>query len=553
MQAWTSGGKLLEQEADHTEEAKIKLSRHDNHNLELKSSFYFLDKKIKADLDLFLFVPKTVHLKSWNKTELTSDFFSRQRLSIPPSETWNQDDISAKILQLKNILLQFSTENNADEVSALSNELVVLCRSLGAYTGEVVKAGIRRIPKELFLLYSRTQNQQTSENSYNKFTKKLDQIKSLVDQLREITNSKEALNIPVIQLLEQYIHHLFVESLAYLKDEHERMFVSAQHASSLTFRIGRDAFSEKLKTLLNQESYYQKKHHTSLKDMSEKSQSELLIVRLGQMKKFFQSEMFINVSKKHTLKRFVEPASAMAAAFAALIGGIAQYYSRPGSVSLGGVYIILIWMALYVVRDRVKDHGKAFLTEKISSYLPDVEENLDAENRGVGKIKEWFRIIPDSQVSEKTRRIRKSACVSEAEGFLPEDVIHFKRSFTLKGIKPSEKARLSLQENLRINLERYLKYLDDPQKEICLLNEDGEFSRITSNKVYYFYLVANLNFENNLMENKHEIYRIILTKQGIQKVVLANEIMAQISDLNIFKDTELRLIQDENQRSLLQS
>lgn len=544
----------MEQEVKTPEVTKIKLSRHDDHNLELKSSFYFLDKKIKADLDLFLFVPKTVHLKSWSKAEITSDFFSRQRLSVPHNEEVKKDDLFLKIQFLKKIIEDLTLSKSSSESDGLSHELVVLCRSLGAYLGEAVKAGLRQVSKELFLIYSRIHKSQIVDSNYNQLSEKLKQVKILVEQLREVTNSPQALNIPVVQLLEQYIHHLFVESLANLKDEHERLKISFPLPSSITFRIDRDNFSEKIKSLLNQENYYQDKYHTSLKEMTEKSKSELLIVRLGQMKKFFQSDMFINVSKKHTLARFVEPASAVAAAFAALIYGVAQYYSQPGAMgySLGGVSIILIWVALYVIRDRLKDHGKAYLTEKISSFLPDAEENLDAENNAIGKIKEWFRIIPDSQIPEKTRKMRKSACVSEAEGFLPEDVIHFKRSFTLKGLKSSDGARLSLQENLRINLERYLKYLDDPQKEICLLNEEGDFSRIISNKVYYFYLVVNLGFEDDLLQDKNEIYRITLNKQGIQKVVLAHETMGQISNLNLFKESELKLIQDQNQKSLAQ-
>lgn len=514
----------MEQEIETHETAKIKLSRHDNHNLELKSSFYFFDKKIKADLDLFLFMPQSVHLRSWTKNEITSDFFSRQRLSLLHSDDLKKEDVLLNIQHLKKVIEQLPLCRNSSESSQLSNELLVLSRSLGAYMGETVKASIRRISKELYMVYSRSQKSPGAEIGYNQLGNKLDKVKALMENLREVTNSQAALNIPVVQLLEQYTHHLFVEALAKLKDDHERLRLSFPQLSSLSFRIDQDNFAGKIKSLLHEESYYQKKHHTA-KVITEKSQGELLIVRLGQMKKFFQSQMFINVSKKHTLARFVEPASAIAAAFAALIYGVAQYYSQPGTLgySIGGIYIIMIWVALYVIRDRLKDHGKAYLTEKISSFLPDAEENLDAENHSIGKIKEWFRIIPGNQVSEKVGQIRKSACVSEAEIFLPEDVIHFKRSFTLKGFKSASGAKLSLQENLRINLERYLKYLDDPQKEICLLNEDGDFSRILSNKVYYFYLIVNLNFTNDPQGDKYEIYRITLNKQGIQKVLLANE------------------------------
>ncbi len=541
----------MEQEVEPRETAKIKLSRHDNHNVELKSSFYFLDKKIKADLDLFLFVPQTVHLSSWSKSEITSDFFSRQRLSVPQSEDLKKEDGLLKIHHLRETIANLPLCKNSVESTILTNELLVLCRSLGAYLGENIKFSLRRISKELLVLHSRIQKTPTFESGYNHLFEKLEKIKVLVEELRGVTNSDAALKIPVVQLLEQYIHHLFVESLAKLKEDHERLKISFPQFSSLKFRIDRDAFGEKIKSLLREEAYYQKKHHSS-EPLTEKSQTELLIVRLGQMKKFFQSEMFINVSKRQTLARFVEPASALAAAFAALIYGVAQYYSQPGALgySLGGMYLILIWVALYVIRDRLKDHGKAYLTEKISGFLPDAEENLDAENHNIGKIKEWFRIFPDTQVSEKIQQIRESACVSEAEHFLPEDVIHFKRSFTLWGLDSVGGARLSLQENLRINLERYLKFLDDPQKEICVLNDQGEFSRITSNKVYYFYLVVNLSFGNDPEKDKSEIYRIILNKHGIQKVLLANHSRGLTAHMSLLSEEEVKLVQEENQRSL---
>lgn len=78
-----------------------------------------------------------------------------------------------------------------------------------------------------------------------------------------------------------------------------------------------------------------------------------------------------------------------------------------------------------------------------------------------------------------------------------------------------------MQETLRINIQRYLKFLDDPMKDITVLDQRGRFTRKTSSKMYYFYAVVKYATQSNGndTEKQMHLYRIVLNKNGIQKVI----------------------------------
>lgn len=512
-------------------EVFLSLKRHDDHNLELKSLLHFEQKNIEGSLDLYLFLPPNVQVKSWSKEEITSDFYSRQRLYIPQNASLKTEDLQKQIAVFANyinlIKPYYQSEDAlikqpADDQELILQEIFSQAQSIGAYIGESIKASSIRTRKELLIIHSKIRSPLGLEEDFQDMIKKMDMLKELITSMRAVTDQKEAMDIPVVQLLDEYVHHLYVESLGKIKEEYFKLKKQVAENQIALFQKSWSLFDAKLKDLQKEETFYQVKHRVTLKQVSQQDNGELLIVRLGQMKKFFQSKMFVQVLKKQTMKKLSEPTAALAASFAAISAGIVQHYGNSQVVdySLGGLSIAFFGMALYVLRDRLKDLGRIYIMTRVSKFLPDMEYNLVADNKKIGKIQEWIKIISSRQIPNNIQLLRKKACVSEAESFLQEDVIHMRRSFSLFEQAAADGNHFALQENLRINLERYLKHLDDPQKEIVLLNKDGQFSKLTSNKVYYFYAIADVRMTKGdvITEQRSEVYRIVMNKLGLLKV-----------------------------------
>src|SRR5690606_1101166 len=114
---------------------------------------------------------------------------------------------------------------------------------------------------------------------------------------------------------------------------------------------------------------------------------------------------------------------------------------------------------------------------------PDYQIHLQAEGNPIGKTEEWIRLTRPEKLQPAARQLRTEAASDVLAARLPEDVLHYKKE---QRLLPLEKRRLgqrfAIQDNIRLNVERYLKYMDDPVKELAVLDSDGNIRRTASRK-----------------------------------------------------------------------
>lgn len=499
--------------------ADISVKRHDNHNLELKSLFNFSGVEQEARLDFYLFFPPSVQMREVEKGDLFSDFYSRQRLFIPLNQSLDSREMLTALDDIKRILTLLSVP---DCDAHIEEQLTSAVQIIGGIVGETLKARTSKIKRDLLLIHSRTHNV-ISESIFSEITAEIDDLAEIMENVRSVTDANWTVNSAVVNLLDEYIHHVFIETLGKIDFEISRFQKNMDNTERSKFVEGWRQLQLQLSILQKKEMHFQKKHCLTPTHLKSQDSSELLLVRLGQMKKFFQSKMFIDVQKSQSLKKFSEPTAALAACIAGVSAAILQQVGNPDFYQIGlqGASLIFFAMGLYAVRDRLKDFAKSFLNKRISKYVPDFEYELKEKDVQIGHIKEWLKTVRTMELPELIRHRRKSASVSEAESYLKEDVLFLKRIYCLAPKTKGKDNPLSLQENLRINLQRYLKFLDDPMKDITILDQKGRFTRKTSHKMYYFYALVNYTAKENGVDaqKQMQLYRVVLNKNGIQKVI----------------------------------
>ncbi len=499
--------------------ADISVKRHDNHNLELKSLFNFSGFEQEARLDFYLFFPPSVQMREVEKGDLFSDFYSRQRLFIPLNQSLDSREMLTALDDIKRLLTLLSVPGCDAHVE---EQLTSAVQIIGGIVGETLKARTSKIKRDLLLIHSRTHNV-VSETIFSEISAEIDDLAEIMESVRSVTDANWTVNSPVVNLLDEYIHHVFIETLGKIDFEISRFQKNLDTAERVKFVDGWRQLHLQLSILQKKEMHFQKKHCLTPTHLKSQDSSELLLVRLGQMKKFFQSKMFIDVQKSQSLKKFSEPTAALAACIAGISAAVLQQVGNPDFYQLGlqGASLIFFAMGLYAIRDRLKDFAKSFLNKRISKYVPDFEYELKEKDVQIGHIKEWLKTVRTMELPEIIRHRRKSASVSEAESYLKEDVLFLKRVYCLAPKSKGKDNPLSLQENLRINLQRYLKFLDDPMKDITILDQKGRFTRKTSHKMYYFYALVNYSAKENGVDTQKQmqLYRVVLNKNGIQKVI----------------------------------
>ncbi len=507
----------------------IAVSRHDQHNLELKIGLNCGSARQNIGVDLYLFLPKSLHISEWSRQELRQDIHSRLRLAMQQTVSRHETTLHALRANVAKHLITFQEQSSAATLELLLQET----RSLGAVVGELLKYESRRLRNELLAVTSKSRRSLQPETTLGDVKSILQRVDRLVHQAIDLAESETAREIPVMRLLGEYVHHLYTDFLAGICDEQQAMG-SPEHEE---LKLQWDALSGCISDLrVSQAKAFRRFEQSSAAD--KQVVHDLRLLRLSQIKKFFQSQMFIEVTRKETIRRFSEPAAAGAAAFAAMWAGAFEYFSQPKlhTVGFGGTIVICTGVALYVLKDRLKDKFRHAFTAKLETILPEAEQSLQADGKRIGIVREWFRILTSAQVPTTVIAARRRGDLTLAESHLPEDVIHYGQEFELEPtVNSYGEFERSVQQILRINIERFLKHLDDAYKTVGLLDREGDFKLVRSRRIYHFHAAVvvkkkPLRPQNWLLKLRSKpsfdsgepmletLYRVVVDKNGIERV-----------------------------------
>lgn len=490
----------------------LSLSRHDAHNIELKSGFALREDVSSGSIDLYLFCPNNIPLGRWQKEEIKHDFFSRLRLASPRKVNLDTQRIQTEVL---NELAEYEKTKSL--------------QSLGGMLSEYLRREARFQESYLRSLFE-TETETFDSKEFRLLLQRLfDRFHSTeetVEQVRKSLPEKSSESSKEQRLFARYLHHCHLNLLARTLDELTRI----QHESNLNKKLNQ-LFQDQISIV---QKYIRQEHEFKVRffsptidsDLSDPSKSAEALLALSQLKKYFQANMYVDISRKQVVKRFTEPLAALAAASAGAIAVLVQQFSmKPMLVSVGstGIAVAGCGVALYVLRDRLKDKGKTVLKNKVSKFLPDEEQELVANERQIGRIREWFSTTQKSKVPSKIRSLRHKSTISKAEKHLHEEVVQLRRTIALNHKKQSESApsNLDLQEVLRINFSRYLPYMDDAEKYVPVLDADGNLNKVAVRKEYHFHVCLEAKFfDRGQRKGRFRgLYRIVVDKAGIKDVV----------------------------------
>ena len=474
----------------------FQISRHDHHNLEIKFAMESDQQGLHGRTELYLFLPATVKLNACEKRDLIQDFDSRIRLRLP-----KEAQHLGSLRRIREECEEFMVSSSISP----PEEMVGQIQRLGSLIVENVKAQQSSHKQRLFLARSLAGAPEPPSILSADISETAQELEGILTSLE----TERARALPYLSLLSEYVADLYLHYLAELSS----VGVGGELQSHLR-KISQSASRWGRPELLHDEK-----------------QRELHLVRAGQLKKFFHANLFLEVSRRQMVQRFKEPAAATGAAFAAIWAAYFQQFQNPQmtQVGFGGVSLISLGVAAYVLKDRIKEGARNFLAQKATKYLADVEQELTAREQSIGRIREWFRQCKPNDLPAQIREFRNHYWLSHAEGHIAEEVLHHAQQIS---VKPDAGGvhRWAVQESLRVNLERYLKHLDDPYKDLNLLSPDGELARRRAHRVYHFLLVLKTQRDKYTSPGGLwpirkassaawlDAFRVVMDKSGIQAV-----------------------------------
>lgn len=497
----------------------MQVSRHDHHNVEIKSIISLCDDSQKVVTEMFLYVPKSFEIGLIGKAEFAKDIRTRLRLSIPSAEGFDDEDFSIALLELKraNTRLELEIEANksmGQEVpSDLREAVLEAAKDVAAIVAERLKRLSVQHGRQFFVSQTLLNTCASRSIGFEAFSRNLQTVRRKIEAIREAMRAKSDDGRALNALLDEYVSQLYVQYLGAIASEFSNFESShewtrhdqAAHPDLEDADAGEgstidgDASSEAararsrqlLKALQEDEAVYRRTRGLSFESETD-LERERHLSRLSQLKKFFQSKTFVDVMKTQAAQKVTESSALIGTAAAAIIAATLEQLGRKNisSVASQGLMVIGLGVILYVIRDRMKDWARAKLQKKAMVLIPDFETQLIADGKNFGLSREWLHILTSKNCEASVNEARHSDSVLERSLRLPEDVLSTRRVFFLRPNFAGPGQARALHENVRLNLDRHLKFMDDPFKDLTDLEADGRLTLSRSHRVYHFHMVT---------------------------------------------------------------
>jgi hypothetical protein len=518
-----------------TAKVKSRLSNfvdvHDPHTLEINTSFELAKDAIRAETEVALFFPRNLKISEMSKASLMGDFQIRMRLSSQGREKKIRaatEEVLLGMEQMATLLVTspFTTEQD--------QQFQKLCRRFGILLGDWLGNHQTSSRKKLasFIDHPGDDNLLQMIRSSSRGLENFDHF---ILRMRDLSERTESTTVQTVQLLNHYISQkylLYLESFTVTLAESRRIHPQPQPLVQQTV----SDFENKINSIKYREAHDPRSPVLSDKFINNKRVLEEKMISLGYLKKFFQSEAFVEVKERAQREAVVEIISIVAAGIAGLIAGLATLVLSNSSsgtspilqVAAPGATLVAILALIYIFRDRLKDQTKRYLQKRMQYYLPDFQSELRLKGQLLGQVKSWLQINPERGFAAEFTSLRKDASAIEAEKFVAEDIIFFRRMFHLDAMKNRKKdPRQSLHDIMRFNFHRVLRFMDSPLKPLSLLKEDGTVQKTFVSRNYYVYLVIETRIlsetgETMVVESK-KVFRIVINKEGIQRLELVKK------------------------------
>jgi hypothetical protein len=282
--------------------------------------------------------------------------------------------------------------------------------------------------------------------------------------------------------------------------------------------------ADALRNLLANESSYRHLKGFEIPADADEISRENHLLHLSQLKKFFQSKMFVEVTRHNPIKNLTETSAIVGASGAGFVAAMLQRILNPSDIRYASstVALICLGVVFYTLRDRMKDWVKSAFHRKAGRYLPDFEQALVANGRKIGAIKEWFSIHSTKDLSEDVQGLRRRVPQDEIARRLPEDVICYRQVHSIAASSVLSKNALDglygFQQLVRVNLGRYLAQMHDPWRDLSWVTTDGKVVSVKGHRVYHFHVLVRSSTGRIAVPWEDQIFRVVVDKSGLNRI-----------------------------------
>lgn len=333
----------------------------------------------------------------------------------------------------------------------------------------------------------------------------LEKYRSLYRIISIPTISKECFDYYLFgdEFMSNIVHKQMFRVMNFMKEHHPSIFTNVK---------------ESILNLVEKEVTHRKGRGYPIVDKKSTNENRDLVYRSGALKKYVESELFLNTAKKKD-GRLVEQLYLSVAAGISMIVATAMAFTfqlRYGNFTIP-LFVGLV--VSYMLKDRIKELARYYFAHKLKEKYFDNKTTISINEHKIGWSKEGFDFITDSMVPLDILRIRSRTPLLEADNrYSEEKIILYRKLVELDREQldlNSEYYISGINDILRFNLSTFLQKMDDPNVPLFMISKDEDYEEISGSKVYYLNFI--MQFKSHNFES-FKRYRIVFNREGINEI-----------------------------------
>lgn len=484
---------------------------HDRWQFELKSEFSPKEKrKSEYTQELYLFIPNSLQVNSqtYPKSQFYQDEVNYVRFKTPTFSFKELLDSTNGRSPINRLLKLGEEQPTNTTMAVVEDELKLLAN--------IIRSSLRHEVNHLCHALEET-------NSSDELKPIIIQIQQLIHNLDELDAKIQTIWIGFdnnwkkhnLSEFSSYIQEFISNSIhRYLSELIDQIRI---HEEEGLFPVDQELCRIIIKETIRVEQFLKFSH-----PINSTGKDEYIIYRRGLLNKFVLDALLLKINRfaaDQKLKHIIEAISAGIAMLIYLILFVWQ-----GSVFVfNSLPFILITVALYMLKDRIKDYLKTISYTQAFKYFADYTTVIRSGNNNVwGRLKEWFSFVDPNKLSKEIARIRNKEFHSVLEEIIrQEQVIYYKKIVKIYANNPIESRRSSLNIIFRFNIHQFLYKASDPYEYMSTIDpESHKFILNKLPKVYHLNVIMKNTYKELDKELRVELkkYRIVIDKNGIKRI-----------------------------------
>ena len=478
----------------------IQAKKHDNFSVEFKFGFNCTEDGIKDrfSVNAWMFVPNSLDInpENYGKKQFYRDIKSNIRLITPVYLLRDiAQDSSHPLTCLRKALERVVSNPQASDIESYEYHLKMFAA--------IFKSALRDHASHLRTVHS-------LESAEYLVSDYVDSAKAVLQKFRALY---QIIDVPTVSDKIRRYFRLSDEFMSHMVELRTIRLIKMLDAHNGKYANIRNCFAGLIR---DERAYKSKVGYAELN--GNPMHDRQLVYHHGMLKKFIESELYINLDKKKDGVAVEQIYYSIAAGVAMIFATAVAWHTQ---VKYGNITwpLFIALVVSYMLKDRIKDLLRYYFAHRLGDKYFDKKATVVIGSNKVGLIKEGFDFISKSKTPAVVMDMRdKVSSVEDESRIFEEKILLYRKHVIIDDAalaNTDEYPMKGINEIMRLHLTRFTQKMDNPEVPVDTFDENGNVSTVSIPKIYFINIIFQLQHDG-AVEYHH--FRISMTRNGVQEI-----------------------------------